>query len=98
MSVCYYFFFQAEDGILDTSVTGVQTCALPIFSSASRAFLRAPEGGSSRSSFCSCFRECCLQLIATSTRSEERRVGNECDICRFRSARVIDLIHKSMTI
>src|SRR5437763_16159170 len=26
------FFFQAEDGIRDTSVTGVQTCALPIFS------------------------------------------------------------------
>src|SRR5436189_727432 len=26
-----YFFFQAEDGIRDTSVTGVQTCALPIW-------------------------------------------------------------------
>src|SRR5437764_1769250 len=26
------FFFQAEDGIRDTSVTGVQTCALPISS------------------------------------------------------------------
>src|SRR5437764_9886087 len=25
-----HFFFQAEDGIRDTSVTGVQTCALPI--------------------------------------------------------------------
>src|SRR5437879_10153369 len=25
-----FFFFQAEDGIRDTSVTGVQTCALPI--------------------------------------------------------------------
>src|SRR5437763_892796 len=29
---CYCFFFQAEDGIRDTSVTGVQTCALPICS------------------------------------------------------------------
>jgi len=27
-----FFFFQAEDGILDRDVTGVQTCALPIFS------------------------------------------------------------------
>src|SRR5437762_8577244 len=27
-----FFFFQAEDGIRDTSVTGVQTCALPIYS------------------------------------------------------------------
>ena len=26
----FHFFFQAEDGIRDTSVTGVQTCALPI--------------------------------------------------------------------
>src|SRR5260370_23765045 len=25
-----FFFFQAEDGIRDSSVTGVQTCALPI--------------------------------------------------------------------
>src|SRR5436189_1282127 len=28
---CHFFFFQAEDGIRDTSVTGVQTCALPIY-------------------------------------------------------------------
>src|SRR2546427_6062353 len=26
-----FFFFQAEDGIRDFTVTGVQTCALPIF-------------------------------------------------------------------
>ena len=31
-AVCFFiFFFQAEDGIRDTSVTGVQTCALPIW-------------------------------------------------------------------
>src|SRR2546429_5796604 len=32
MNVCLYFFFffQAEDGIRDVAVTGVQTCALPI--------------------------------------------------------------------
>src|SRR5256885_6594411 len=28
---CVVFFFQAEDGIRDYKVTGVQTCALPIF-------------------------------------------------------------------
>ena len=28
---CEFFFFQAEDGIRDIGVTGVQTCALPIF-------------------------------------------------------------------
>src|SRR5687768_18017742 len=28
--VVYFFFFQAEDGIRDVAVTGVQTCALPI--------------------------------------------------------------------
>src|SRR5437762_7656638 len=31
-----HFFFQAEDGIRDTSVTGVQTCALPISAKAER--------------------------------------------------------------
>src|SRR6266481_5062449 len=31
--VCFVFFFQAEDGIRDGTVTGVQTCALPIFGS-----------------------------------------------------------------
>src|SRR5689334_23814952 len=30
--VCIFFFFQAEDGIRDGTVTGVQTCALPISS------------------------------------------------------------------
>src|SRR6267143_6328335 len=29
--VCFFFFFQAEDGIRDGTVTGVQTCALPIW-------------------------------------------------------------------
>src|SRR5690625_7927202 len=29
--MCFSFFFQAEDGIRDGHVTGVQTCALPIF-------------------------------------------------------------------
>src|SRR2546422_8537689 len=29
-SMCSFFFFQAEDGIRDVAVTGVQTCALPI--------------------------------------------------------------------
>src|SRR5690554_7676669 len=28
---CFVFFFQAEDGIRDADVTGVQTCALPIW-------------------------------------------------------------------
>src|SRR4030043_2461097 len=30
MYVVFFFFFQAEDGIRDVAVTGVQTCALPI--------------------------------------------------------------------
>src|SRR6266498_858468 len=30
---CCFFFFQAEDGIRDADVTGVQTCALPISAS-----------------------------------------------------------------
>ena len=32
----FFFFFQAEDGIRDIGVTGVQTCALPIWRQVSR--------------------------------------------------------------
>src|SRR5687768_18281168 len=31
MIIFFFFFFQAEDGIRDVAVTGVQTCALPIY-------------------------------------------------------------------
>src|SRR6266853_6771717 len=37
----FFFFFQAEDGIRDLTVTGVQTCALPILSEAGH--IRADE-------------------------------------------------------
>src|SRR5256886_1370473 len=36
----FLFFFQAEDGIRDLTVTGVQTCALPISSPVQLAFIR----------------------------------------------------------
>src|SRR5215213_4533202 len=42
MSIFFFFFFQAEDGIRDWSVTGVQTCALPIFGRTPRI---NPAGG-----------------------------------------------------
>src|SRR2546429_3742346 len=32
LAMFFFFFFQAEDGIRDVAVTGVQTCALPIYS------------------------------------------------------------------
>src|SRR5258706_2622630 len=38
----FFFFFQAEDGIRDWSVTGVQTCALPISRFAETLSVRAP--------------------------------------------------------
>src|SRR5207244_9471502 len=37
-SYCFLFFFQAEDGIRDDLVTGVQTCALPISYSSFKEF------------------------------------------------------------
>src|SRR5207245_5713253 len=63
------FFFQAEDGIRDATVTGVQTCALPICE------LRV-EVSSSRHSFRLPLRLWTALLQAR--RSEERRVGKEC--------------------
>src|SRR2546429_5465415 len=43
-ALCVGFFFQAEDGIRDVAVTGVQTCALPISPSTSRCPLCKGEG------------------------------------------------------
>src|SRR3989442_3491206 len=39
-----FFFFQAEDGIRDADVTGVQTCALPIYRAALRPAAREDAG------------------------------------------------------
>src|SRR2546425_144264 len=66
------FFFQAEDGIRDKLVTGVQTCALPIsvlFPVHPRTRDRIAELGRRRGAGRG------LELLE---RSEERRVGKEC--------------------
>src|SRR6266498_1872726 len=39
----FFFFFQAEDGIRDADVTGVQTCALPIFAGIGGGDCRDPR-------------------------------------------------------
>src|SRR5438067_9339168 len=50
----FFFFFQAEDGIRDRNVTGVQTCALPIFAHARLRQRRAPSrSGGARPAACS---------------------------------------------
>src|SRR5260370_15636254 len=43
VSMVFFFFFQAEDGIRDSSVTGVQTCALPISERGATATATAPD-------------------------------------------------------
>src|SRR5438093_13766943 len=79
------FFFQAEDGIRDWSVTGVQTCALPISRippEIARAIERAlnptPEGRFPTVG------DFAATLGTAAPRSEERRVGKECR-CRWLS-------------
>src|SRR3989454_9205860 len=42
--VLFFFFFQAEDGIRDYKVTGVQTCALPISRNVGRSVSGADSG------------------------------------------------------
>src|SRR5207245_8594346 len=44
LSLVFCFFFQAEDGIRDATVTGVQTCALPISAGRRRPELLARRG------------------------------------------------------
>src|SRR5207248_7789803 len=69
---CYgFFFFQAEDGIRDRTVTGVQTCALPISTQSLR-----PRAHSRRRSDCVAARRHAAS-VPDDDRSEERRVGKE---------------------
>src|SRR5947209_19103105 len=72
------FFFQAEDGIRDIGVTGVQTCALPIY----RGGDPAPEGIRLGAAAASGSRRAHQGRAACGRRSEERRVGKECR-CRW---------------
>src|SRR5205807_4962615 len=68
----YFFFFQAEDGIRDYKVTGVQTCALPISPHAPRSMpRRCMWRASSRLRWP-------ISRLPMNWRSEERRVGKEC--------------------
>src|SRR5256885_7463385 len=71
---CPIFFFQAEDGIRDYKVTGVQTCALPIlFERFGRPnVLSLSRSRPSRAS------QTDANLTQREARSEERRVGKEC--------------------
>src|SRR5438309_7551154 len=83
------FFFPAEDGIRDGTVTGVQTCALPISTRSVPSGWKLPErsvtsGGRNRVATTSCW-TVGLPLetsgpatAAPVTRSEERRVGKGC--------------------
>src|SRR5947209_12111462 len=73
----FFFFFQAEDGIRDIGVTGVQTCALPICRAAVHRYWR----GHVRAGLYAAGREAGRtewQRLGRLERSEERRVGKEC--------------------
>src|SRR5207253_5226366 len=86
----FFFFFQAEDGIRDGHVTGVQTCALPISPSVLWEIARwlnpdIPKGENETISFPRVDKTVKgfqltyrLFCITYKTRSEERRVGKEC--------------------
>src|SRR5205807_7084451 len=77
----FFFFFQAEDGIRDYKVTGVKTCALPIFKITDIYYLQVQQAVQPKDTSASvlvvgkfCPKRCLLLCL----RSEERRVGKEC--------------------
>src|SRR5262249_56504037 len=78
LKLVVFFFFQAEDGIRDWSVTGVQTCALPICLA-----LQPAECARVHDTVAVAFERRArtavgLRMQASARRSEERRVGKEC--------------------
>src|SRR3712207_7295568 len=90
--VYWFFFFQAEDGIRDIGVTGVQTCALPIlFAGDAEEIVRQQTALESFIARTPCLRRQRGRIMARNScagpwvhsssaavRSEERRVGKEC--------------------
>src|SRR5256885_6917110 len=88
--IFFFFFFQAEDGIRDYKVTGVQTCALPIFLAytGDEHTLPVVRAEYSDPRVLALPLECGVTTIAAHCgtksglfdpeRSEERRVGKEC--------------------
>src|SRR5437870_8495328 len=73
----FFFFFQAEDGIRDGHVTGVQTCALPISCRGTRQITTFRNDPTT-----SPYTPATTAMNSVTTgqrrRSEERRVGKEC--------------------
>src|SRR5690606_40246766 len=91
----FVFFFQAEDGIRDFHVTGVQTCALPISPTTNRVSSSLPwrarlprrSPPKSISSWKPERGQAKVSPISSPrSRSEERRVGKECRARRARGA------------
>src|SRR2546422_5050722 len=91
LTLLFFFFFQAEDGIRDVAVTGVQTCALPILLADGRAAglarlddlvaecSEAPGESVELRGLAAAFDPFEAQeKPSLETRSEERRVGKEC--------------------
>src|SRR5205809_7768639 len=75
----FFFFFQAEDGIRDVAVTGVQTCALPISLRPVTTTRQPNSDASPRARAKPIPREPPeMRIVSASSRSEERRVGKEC--------------------
>src|SRR5256886_11713072 len=81
----WFFFFQAEDGIRYLTVTGVQTCALPIWPRLPANVVRRPRrrderDGAGRGVARTRLTAPCLPVGRghPGSRSEERRVGKEC--------------------
>src|SRR2546429_5997694 len=72
------FFFQAEDGIRDVAVTGVQTCALPIFGVADVSGARNPDY---------LIVELTLWCVTVSRAAGNRTSGEQCPLGLFRAAR-----------
>src|SRR5690606_41068705 len=74
----FFFFFQAEDGIRDFHVTGVQTCALPISPIMPASTSPLPAVANQGEPLPLTTQRPSGAAMTVAGRSEERRVGKEC--------------------
>src|SRR5207249_2455629 len=100
MFLCiFFFFFQAEDGIRDRNVTGVQTCALPICMTASLDYLgenvaSTSDAQRSRDEYLAIFETIAQENLQANVSCKLTQLGLDIN-CEFCTGLVLSIVERA---
>src|SRR2546430_7272174 len=104
----FFFFFQAEDGIRDLTVTGVQTCALPIsvmyrpqprgagLATPSRTLLQGVDRKSTRLN--SSHSQISYAVFCLKKKKRNSTTSSTCDACAYSPAQTFTTTRRPLTL